>query len=88
MDNIIIDATPNEDGRIIIELYGKEFEIDDTMFDEDGVALAKFFGQNYEIHKPVAKTQARKRKATKKEAEPEVEETPGEADEVEQEEES
>lgn len=74
MDNIIIDVTPNEDGRIVIELYGKEFEIDDTMFDENGVALAKFFGQNYEIHKPVAKTQARKRKTAKKEAEPEVEE--------------
>lgn len=74
MDNIIIDATPNEDGRIVIELYGKEFEIDDTMFDENGVAFAKFFGQNYEIHKPVAKTQARKRKTAKKEAEPEVEE--------------
>lgn len=74
MDNIIIDATPNEDGRIVIELYGKEFEIDDTMFDENGVALAKFFGQNYEIHKPVAKTQARKRKTAKKEAEPEFEE--------------
>lgn len=73
MDNIIIDATPDENGRIIIELYGKEFEIDDSMFDGDGVALAKFFGQNYEIHRPATKTQARKRKAAKKEEEVEAE---------------
>ena len=65
MDNIIIDATPDENGRIIIELYGKEFEIDDSMFDEEGVAVAKFFGQIYEIHKPVAKTQTRKRKGSR-----------------------
>ena len=78
MDNIIIDATPDENGRIIIELYGKEFEIDDSMFDGDGVALAKFFGQNYEIHRPATKTQARKRKAAKKEEEVEVEIPDGE----------
>ena len=80
MDKITINATPNEDGRIILEFYGKEVEIDDSMFDENGVAEIKQFGQVYEVHRPESKTQTRKRKATKKVAEPkpEVEETPAE----------
>lgn len=84
MDNIIIDVTPDEDGRIILELYGKEIEIDDSMFDKDGVAIVKQFGSVYELHRPVTKTQSRKRKVTQKEAE----ETPVEDNEVVSEEES
>lgn len=84
MDNIIIDVTPDEDGRIILELYGKEIEIDDSMFDKDGVAIVKEFGSIYELHRPVSKTQSRKRKTAQKE----VEETPVENDETASEEES
>lgn len=89
MDNNIINATPDENGRIILEFYGKEVEIDDSMFDKDGVAIVKQFGQVYEVHKPVSKTQSRKRKVAKKEepeVEPVAEETPEADDETEVEE--
>lgn len=52
----IINATPDEAGRIILELYGTKIEVDDSLFNEEGVAIIKKFGTDYEIHRPVAKT--------------------------------
>lgn len=71
----IINATPNEDGRIILELYGTEFEIDDSMFNAKGVAIFKKFGEEYEIHRPVSKTRKRVAKIVE---EPTPKETEGE----------
>ena len=56
----IINVVPDEDGRIIIELYGKQIEIDDSMFDKKGVAKIKQFGQEYEVIRPTTKTKAKK----------------------------
>ena len=66
----IINATPNEDGRIILELYGQEIEIDDSMFNAKGVAIIKKFGQEYEIHKPVPKTRKKVAEVAAKEETP------------------
>ncbi len=68
----IINATPDDDGRIVLELYGKKIEIDDTMFDEEGVATIKQFGQVYEVHKPIEKKKQSRKKSAKKEAEEET----------------
>lgn len=66
----IINVEPI-DGRIIINLYGKDLEIHESMFDENGVAILKRFGKTYEIIKPVEK---KKRTYTrKKNTEPVVE---------------
>lgn len=62
----IINVTPDESGRVIIELYGKKIEIHDSMFDAKGVAKIKQFGQDYEVHKPISKTQERKEAVMKK----------------------
>lgn len=78
----IINATPNEDGRIILELYGQEIEIDDSMFNAKGVAIIKKFGQEYEIHKPVSKTRKRVAEVAAKEETP-VKEEPEKAEEAE-----
>lgn len=37
-------------GRVILNLYGKDIEIDESMF-ENGVATLKKFGKIYEIQK-------------------------------------
>lgn len=71
----IINATPNEDGRIILELYGQEIEIDDSMFNAKGVAIIKKFGQEYEIHKPVSKTRKKVAEVAAKEETPTEEES-------------
>lgn len=51
----VIEVTPDKDGRIFVELYGKSIEIHDNMFDKNGVAVLKGFGEEYEIHRPVVK---------------------------------
>jgi len=67
-----------KDGRVIINLYGKDLEIHESMFDENGVAILKRFGKTYEIIKPVEK---KKRTYTrKKKVEPEpIEESESES---------
>lgn len=49
-----IEVKPDQDGRIIIELFGEKVEIDESMF-KDGVATIKKFGDEYEIVKAVEK---------------------------------
>jgi hypothetical protein len=56
-----IKVKPDKDGRIIINLYGKEIEVSEKEFDENGCATIKRFGETYELklNKPA------KKKATK-----------------------
>lgn len=56
----IINVTPDSDGRVIIELYGEKIEIDDSMFNNKGVATIKHLGEEYEIHKPSEATISKK----------------------------
>lgn len=49
-----IEVKPDQDGRIILELFGEKVEIDESMF-KDGVATIKKFGDEYEIVKAVEK---------------------------------
>ena len=58
----IINVSPDEKGRVFIELFGNKIEIDDSMFISKGVAIIKKFGDVYEVHKPVSKSQKRKAK--------------------------
>ena len=58
----IINATPDEKGRVVLDLYGKKFEIGKNEFDEYGIATLKQFGKIYEIHKPSKKKKANKKK--------------------------
>lgn len=44
----VIKVTPNEDGRVIIKLYGKEIEIDKSMI-KRGRAVIHKFGEEYEV---------------------------------------
>ena len=44
----VIKVTPNEDGRVIIKLYGKEIEIDKSMV-KRGRAVIHKFGEEYEV---------------------------------------
>lgn len=60
-----IEVQPDQDGRVIIELFGEKIEIDDSMF-KDGVAVLKKFGDEYEIVKPVEKPVAPAPKAAAK----------------------
>ena len=71
-DKQIINATPDKDGRCIVNLFGKDIEIHESMFDKDGVAELKKFGIIYEIKKPIKKS--RKTKKTEK-VEIEIEES-------------
>ena len=73
----IINVEPNEDGRIIINLYGADLEIDNEIFDEDGIYELKKFGKIYEIHKPVEK-----KRSSRKKKEEVVEEEPVTMEEV------
>ena len=78
-DREIIYVTPDEDGKIIIELYGQKYEIHPNMFDENDVAIIKQFGKIYELRGPnyrePNKKRTRKSPRTMKEA-IEDEETP------------
>ena len=49
-----ITVSPDKDGRYIIKLYGKDIEIDESMF-VDGTATLKQFGDEYVIVKAKAK---------------------------------
>lgn len=72
-----ITVSPDKDGRYIIHLYGKDIEIDESMF-IDGVATLKQFGDEY----IVVKADKKKAKKIKKEADTVVEdntESPEEA---------
>lgn len=68
-----IEVRPNEEGRIIIELYGEKIEIDKSMF-KDGVATLKKFGDECEIVvaadsvKPEKKQSAKVAKETRRKA--------------------
>lgn len=75
-----IDTAPNEEGRVIINLYGQDIEIDSSMFDKEGHAELKKFAKIYDIYIPVNK----KRSSKKEEVKPEVIEEPEAAEEIEE----
>jgi len=62
-----------KNGRVILNLYGKDIEVHESMFDENGVAILKCFGKIYEVIKPVKKKRTYTRK---KKEEPIVEVAP------------
>lgn len=70
METEIINVEPDNNGRVIIELYGQKLEIHESMFDEEGHALLKKFGKHYEIVKPIKKKRTRRKKTV--EPEPEI----------------
>ena len=76
-DKQIINVTPDEEGRTIIELYGKKLELHESMFNEDGLAELKKYGQTFYIQKPVKKKRTYTRKP--KVEEPEESETESES---------
>ena len=59
-----IEVRPNEEGRIIIELYGEKIEIDESMF-KDGVATLKKFGDVYEIVAVTERAKPEKKQSAK-----------------------
>ena len=65
-----ITVSPDKDGRYIINLYGKDIEIDESMF-VDGIATLKQFGDEYTI----VKANGKKAKKAKKEVEAATEES-------------
>ena len=69
MEKEIINVEP-KDGRVIINLYGKDLELHESMFDENGVAILKRFGKTYEIIKPVEKKKRTYTRKKKDEPEP------------------
>ena len=75
MENETINIEPNAEGRYIIELYGKEIEISENMFDEDGKAEIKKFGITLHAEKLVKKKRSYKKKEP--EPEPEIDEESG-----------
>ena len=80
-----INVEPNESGRVIIKLYGKEMEIDDSMFDENGQAEIKAFGKDYIVECEAKKAKKTTKRATRKskKVEETLEEEPAvESDEV------
>ena len=58
-----IKVSPDEEGRITINLYGKEIEIPKEEFDKNGCATIKRFGETYELK--LNKPSKKKKKATK-----------------------
>ena len=57
-----ITVSPDKDGRYIIHLYGKDIEIDESMF-VDGIATLKQFGDEYTIVKSNKKAKRAKKEA-------------------------
>ena len=73
----ILNVTPDEEGRVILNLFGKDIEVDESLFDENGHAEFVKFGKIYEVNKPVSKTRRRKAKVVEVE-EAIVDESPAE----------
>lgn len=62
----IIKASENEEGKVVIRLYGQEYDITSKV--KDGTAKIKLYGQEYEVAVATKKPKVAKKQPAKKPA--------------------